>query len=393
MRKSLTLFALLAAFALVTVSACSKNDDGGSSGGCTEGDQKVINCNTCQCVDGSWACTGRGCVGDIGTLDSGDGGPGCRVGATKMQGCNTCTCTENGWQCTQQACVDTSVQDSTSDTEGPDPDTMMTKMDTGTSTMDALPDGACMVGNTVNVSGNLAVHEATAIFDSNADIGGTSIWFQMSLALVAGRTDRSQGLDGPNCVPALETVPTSNSSKMANLSSTTVEISSSNTLVGITDDDPSTGSDEFIPTASILATPPLSSSIAGETAFAISSPTEKRLSFLAAGITGSGINGNAGELVKKGFLMIRFHDQSGNGVSGVVVTDGSGSRVTDAIYPNKQFNNATGGSSGMTADHGIAFIPGASNTIYSGKKGGMTFKQLQIGSASGLASVAEIEGQ
>ncbi|MBP7289127.1 MAG: hypothetical protein KBB21_21050 [Nannocystaceae bacterium] len=79
-------------------------DTGGGSGGggneCQPGDSKMVDCNTCGCLDGYWACTEIGC-------DGGDGGPAeCEDGATQVDECNTCECYEGHWGCTKIDCVD-----------------------------------------------------------------------------------------------------------------------------------------------------------------------------------------------------------------------------------------------------------------------------------------------
>ena len=77
---------------------------GSSEGGgvCVDGDVMPADdgCNTCECLDGQWACTLLGC-GD-------EAPPVCEDGAQMPapDGCNDCTCIEGAWACTEIACPD-----------------------------------------------------------------------------------------------------------------------------------------------------------------------------------------------------------------------------------------------------------------------------------------------
>ncbi len=72
----------------------------GSTGdpACVDGDTKMEDCNSCECLDGFWGCTEIGC-GDEDPL------PGeCVDGDTKMEDCNSCECLDGFWACTEIAC-------------------------------------------------------------------------------------------------------------------------------------------------------------------------------------------------------------------------------------------------------------------------------------------------
>ena len=101
------------------------SDDGGT---CEDGDTKLADdgCNTCECVDGKFACTeiacGEGSASGSGTTTSAgdDGLPPCEPGDEMVapDGCNTCSCNQQSeWECTDLACED----DSGSDTGGEPP--------------------------------------------------------------------------------------------------------------------------------------------------------------------------------------------------------------------------------------------------------------------------------
>lgn len=98
---------------------------GDGSDSCTEGDTKPADdgCNTCSCSDGGWACTEIGCLPDgtggadagTGGADAGTGGSdagtggsdagiGCKDGETKDVDCNTCRCGGGQWACTEKPC-------------------------------------------------------------------------------------------------------------------------------------------------------------------------------------------------------------------------------------------------------------------------------------------------
>ena len=393
MRRPTVSLMMLAATTLLFAAGCPKE---GGSDGCTDGDRKELRCNICTCHDGAWACTERACLdgfSDVdGPADAGDSGPGCRIGETRESGCNTCMCTRTGWACTSRACPPP-------DTSEPDPDTgggadvAADVGDTEAAPEDVAPDAQCRLTGTVDVSGSVGVHASTAEFDSGTGIGGTSIWFQTAARLSSGATSRGAALRGRRCDPAAVDFAAGLKSLQTSYASTTVEVDTGRRLLGLVDDNPATGENDFVPTASILAEPTLTSPLAAEAAYAVSARTERRLSFLAAGIPGSGVNGRAGELVQKGFLMIRFVDGSGTGIEGVVVSRQNGSRVSEAIYPNSSFGNATGGNSGTTADHGVAFIPTAPAATYTGTKSGRTFETIQVGSTAGFATTVDIEAQ
>lgn len=85
----------------------------------------VDGCNTCTCTAGKWACTNMACVdggvgpgsggssgaggkgagGSIGVAGAVGGGPAtCVSGTTSSDGCNSCTCLNGSWACTDRAC-------------------------------------------------------------------------------------------------------------------------------------------------------------------------------------------------------------------------------------------------------------------------------------------------
>ena len=125
--------ALGAVFAASAIAlACGGETDGGSGqqgvtagGECApEGDQRPADdgCNTCTCIEGSWACTEEGCGsgGGEGSGGSGTGGGvtppgpttnpppgGCTPGDRRdsPDGCGFCSCTDSGeWACTGEEC-------------------------------------------------------------------------------------------------------------------------------------------------------------------------------------------------------------------------------------------------------------------------------------------------
>jgi hypothetical protein len=70
-----------------------------SGGVCEPGDTMMMDCNTCSCIDGQWACTAIGC--DPTGADSGDV---CDPATDPSDECNTCECIDGEWGCTQIAC-------------------------------------------------------------------------------------------------------------------------------------------------------------------------------------------------------------------------------------------------------------------------------------------------
>jgi hypothetical protein len=64
---------------------------------CNEGDQKMVDCNTCVCSNGGWNCTNMACPPPPPPL--------CKDGDTMFDGCNTCTCVSGTWAaCTKRYC-------------------------------------------------------------------------------------------------------------------------------------------------------------------------------------------------------------------------------------------------------------------------------------------------
>jgi hypothetical protein len=87
--------------------------DGGVDAACTDGDERMEDCNRCICEDGVWGCTEMGCpdTGDDVAPDTIDVGPdvvpGCTDGDERMEDCNRCECLDGAWSCTEMACEDT----------------------------------------------------------------------------------------------------------------------------------------------------------------------------------------------------------------------------------------------------------------------------------------------
>jgi hypothetical protein len=88
------------------------NDDGAGSttdgGACQPGETMMLDCNTCSCEDGHWACTEIACdptVGDDGTTDGGT----CDPADDPSDECNSCSCHDGHWACTEIACEPTGV--------------------------------------------------------------------------------------------------------------------------------------------------------------------------------------------------------------------------------------------------------------------------------------------
>jgi len=88
---------------------------------CVDGETKMDDCNTCHCANGVWACTLMFCGGkkeEKSEVCIGAGGTrqcfpakrsqGCTLGETKKEDCNTCACAglgdENFWLCTMMRC-------------------------------------------------------------------------------------------------------------------------------------------------------------------------------------------------------------------------------------------------------------------------------------------------
>ncbi len=93
------------------VSACDlpdKNlgdDPAGTTGGsCEPGDSMMMDCNTCSCVDGQWACTEIGCDPTAGSGGAESGGMSCDPGDEPVDDCNTCDCVNGEWICTAIGC-------------------------------------------------------------------------------------------------------------------------------------------------------------------------------------------------------------------------------------------------------------------------------------------------
>jgi hypothetical protein len=66
---------------------------GGGPATCVSGTTSSDGCNSCTCVNGSWACTDRACPPVA-----------CTDGSTMFDGCNSCTCTGGQWACTRRYC-------------------------------------------------------------------------------------------------------------------------------------------------------------------------------------------------------------------------------------------------------------------------------------------------
>ena len=137
-------------------------EGGGTGGECIDGEMKMVDCNTCSCMGGYWACSEIGCEGyepclgkacgdactlcdpadpdcvedqvtkacnSEGVCEPGTPGvcaPACMDGETKKIDCNTCTCEGGMWGCTEIGCWDgcagKACGDSCSNCDPQDPD-------------------------------------------------------------------------------------------------------------------------------------------------------------------------------------------------------------------------------------------------------------------------------
>ena len=101
--------AMGAAFSLAACGGESSGSGGDSGSRCTEGDERPAGdgCNTCGCIDGSWACTAIGCPET------------CTLGDRRAQGCETCICADTGsgpeWLCNSDGCCEPGSTRSTDD--------------------------------------------------------------------------------------------------------------------------------------------------------------------------------------------------------------------------------------------------------------------------------------
>jgi len=80
------------------------NDDGAAGsttegGSCEPGDTMMMDCNTCSCEDGQWACTEIACEPTAGS-DGADGGGSCDPAEDPSDECNSCFCENGQWSCT-----------------------------------------------------------------------------------------------------------------------------------------------------------------------------------------------------------------------------------------------------------------------------------------------------
>ncbi|KAJ3646030.1 hypothetical protein Zmor_023641 [Zophobas morio] len=68
---------------------------------CNPGDTKKIDCNSCKCTNGVWACSRRLCISRP-TRET-----HCTPGSTFKKDCNTCVCNQDGTNaaCTLKACL------------------------------------------------------------------------------------------------------------------------------------------------------------------------------------------------------------------------------------------------------------------------------------------------
>nr|XP_022912223.1 protease inhibitors-like [Onthophagus taurus] len=66
---------------------------------CQPGDTKAIDCNSCKCIQGSWACTKKACRPTKRDTH-------CNPGETFKKDCNTCVCSPDGKNaaCTLKLC-------------------------------------------------------------------------------------------------------------------------------------------------------------------------------------------------------------------------------------------------------------------------------------------------
>lgn len=285
--------------------------------------------------------------------------------------------------------------------DGPDADGAVDTADAADTSADtrdtdatdtASPDTACASGTTMDLAGTITLHEATRTFDSNATLGGASVWLLGAATMRSGSTDRTRALTMRSCDSATRDYPSASTATTANWSFADVGVDGlSEGIAAVTDDAPGQ-SGTFITTATAVASPPLGGSVSSARAVTLTERTEQRLSFLAASDPDSGINGSAGDLVRAGFVLLRFTDPNGDGVSGVTVTRG-GSPVDGAIYPNDGFNNATDGTDASTASHGVAFVPKAPDGPYSGSKSGATIGSTDTGAVADLAIAVEFNVQ
>ncbi|XP_065155208.1 serine protease inhibitor I/II-like [Atheta coriaria] len=81
----------------VAVIACVWADDG-----CTQGETKKLDCNTCKCGNGNWLCTQMACPSHHHQRRSPD--DSCQPGEVKQERCNSCRCIDGKFACTRRAC-------------------------------------------------------------------------------------------------------------------------------------------------------------------------------------------------------------------------------------------------------------------------------------------------
>lgn len=128
---------------------------------CEEGDTKDADdgCNTCTCLDGSWACTEIGCAPNNPPAV-------CEDGDTKdaEDGCNTCGCHDGQWACTEIACEPNNNPD-------PNKPQLLEIGDCSDDGDDKAINSVTLSGDTLTVSasfsGGCAEHTITACWDGS----------------------------------------------------------------------------------------------------------------------------------------------------------------------------------------------------------------------------------
>lgn len=243
---------------------------------------------------------------------------------------------------------------------------------------DAGPD--CSSQYMVDISGVAMVHPVTQAIDTTQTLANTSLVLAKASSILGGSSDYA--LKYADCTDAAMALsPESGNEVQAPFDFMQVNTAPlSLGLIGIIDDTPG-GDDNFVTTATGLASPPVHDNLTDLSAFAVDKDTEAALATL--------LGLNAGELVQKGFILGTFLDDQGAPMEGVTVVDGSGNPISQASYPSADFSTL---ETGATSANGVFIVTDVALGEYTGSKDGYTFSSQQAATLQGNAFVMFLTG-
>ena len=208
----------------------------------------------------------------------------------------------------------------------------------------------CHYDDSVSVRGTVRLHTLTRQVEPNQTVAGLSLSLMTGASYLSGRPEYLEGRDcgtarakfvaqrekGTYVFPEVDVAPV----RLA--------------LVASVDDSPRTKRDRFVQTVSRADNAPLAGgSVAAQPAFAVSKAAEARAARAA--------DMRPGELERRGFLVGRVVDASGDGVAGLRVSGaGTPEPVEEAIYPTDDLTETRK----TTSKSGVFIIPGASLANY-----------------------------